>query len=462
MAGRQIIQVAVTLVLARILSPSDFGLIAAIMLFTGLAGVFVDGGFSAALIQRRNVDIVDETSIFWFNLLIGLSASALIFAIAPMIALFYEQQLLADLMRFMSLGVAFASFGAIHTTLLSRRLNFQIPMQAGLLATLVSGSTAVWLALEGHGVWALAVQSVLMAGLNSALLWWLNDWRPKGKPAFRSIKELLPFSSYHFAAILGDLGYTRLYTVLLGKFHEIRDVGYYTNADALQQVPSTFLVRVISRVAFPLFAAAQEAPDKIRRGVQVSVRGMMLLNAPIMLFMAALADPIIEVLLGRKWQPTAPILSILCLAGLLYPVHAINLNALLAQGHAKLLFKLELQKKLLGVGLIISGSFFGVLGVAWSQVVFSIAALGINAHYTKKLLGYDARSQLTDISAPLCLSMVLAACLCVLNDSWQMNSPLMLALVLPGAFLVYALIVLLARFTAADDIIQLFGRARHR
>ena len=459
---RQGLQLAATMVLARLLSPSDFGVVAMLALFLGLAFVLMDAGLSAALIQRRDIDHVDESTVFWCNLgASGLLALAL-FAAAPWIADFYDTPVLAPLARVMSLGCILGSAGSIHATLLTRRLDFRTQAKAGGLAAVLSGAVAIVLALRGYGVWALAAQSLLMTASMSALLWMLHPWRPAWVFSRASVRKLFGFGGFHLASNLLDVGYSRLYTVVIGGLFGARDLGIYANAETTRQIPTSLFGGLVSRVALPIFSEAAHDRLLLRRGVELSIRATMAINIPVMLGIAVMAEPITVMLFGAQWRPAAPILQILCLAGLLYPMHVLNLHVLMAQGHARRMFRLELSKKAIGLVLILGGAWFGIQGVAWSQVLFSIAALAINAHYTKRWLGYGASTQLRDVLPCAAVAVLVAVAIHYANGLWE-APPFVKVLALGGAGAVaYLSILAVARVGALEEILGLLRRPRSR
>jgi len=453
---RQGVQFGVTIVLARLLSPTEFGTFGLLLLFTGIATVFVDGGFSAALIQRQDVDQTDESTVFWFNLFGGVVAALGLCALAPTIAAFYGRPILVPLLVVMAVNVLLSALGAIHSSLLSKQMDFRTQMKVGFVAVVVSGVISVWMAWQGYGVWALAAQAVVMTGVSTALLWLFSRWRPTREFSGDSVRKLFGFGGYHFASTLMDMAYSRLYTVLIGKFHGVRDVGYYTNADTTQQMPSGVLIKVLSRVAFPMFSSTSHDAIKLRRGMQLGIRGMMLINIPMMFGMTAVASPLVRVLFGAQWLPSVPILRVLCLSGVLLPLHVLNLNCLMAQGHSCLMFRLELTKKLIGVVLLGGGAYFGVMGIAWAMVIFSVVGLAINAHYTKRFLDYGVGEQVRDILPILIAGIAMAIAVSALSWCWVASPlPKLIGLVATGV-VVFFVIVLSARLDALQDVVALF------
>lgn len=455
---RQGMQFFATMILARLLLPADFGVMAMLSLFVGVAYVLMDGGFSVALIQRRDINLVDESTVFWCNLGIGALLTFLMFAAAPLIADLYGTPVLAPLMRVMSLSCLLASLGSIHGTLLTRELDFRTQAKAGGIAALISGIVAIILAIRGYGVWALAAQALVMAASLSALLWILHPWRPVWTFNRGSLRKLFGFGGFHLASSLLEMGYSRLYTLVVGRMFGARDLGFYANADNSRQIPGNVLGGLVARVALPMFSEAAHDRVLLRRGIQLSIRGMMLINAPAMLGMAALAEPIVSVLFGKQWLPAAPIMQVLCIAGLLYPVHAINLHALMAQGHARLMFRLELLKKVIGVVLLGAGAWYGVMGVAWSQVVFSLAVLAVNTHYTKRWLSYGTWAQMREIGPSVFAAAAVACAAYFVSQAWHAPAFVQLAVLGGAGAIAYLSIIAAARIHAMQDVMALLFR----
>lgn len=424
------LQFATTLVLARLLVPADFGVMAMLAVFTEVAQALANAGLSAALIQRQDVDHRDESTVFWFNLCVAAVLALLLCICAPLIADFYRLPAVTPLVRVMALSMLVSAVGSIHFALLSKRLDFRLQAKVGGVAAVVSGGAAIGMALAGFGVWSLAVQSVLMAALTSALLWLFNPWRPARVMDMKSLRKLLGFGAYQTANILMETVYSRLYSVIIGRMFGAKPLGYYGIADTTRSLPALFLVGLVSRVALPMFARANGDAALYRRGIQLGNRMMMMINLPAAAAMMVLAEPIIEVLFGKQWLPAAQFLRILAIAILFYPLHVINLQALMAQGHARLMFRLEVAKKVLGLILLVGGAKFGLLGIAWSQALHSLLCLGINAYFTRRWFGYGALAQLMDV-AP---SFIAAACAAVvamllplawpLSGAWEIAAAL--------------------------------------
>ncbi len=432
--SRQGIGFVITVVLARLLVPEDFGTIALLALFLGIAEIFVNAGFSSALIQAQDATHVDESTVFWFNFIAGIMITALLFLLAPWIADFFALPILTPLTMLMACNVLISALGSIHSTLLIKKLDFKTPMKIGIASTLLSAAVAIVLAAYGLGVWALAAKAVVGTVTTTSLLWYFSPWRPALVFSRISFEKLFAFSGWLFASSLLDTVYQKGYTLLIGKFYGTYDLGIYHRADNTQRLPASVLSRLLSRVAFPIFSSVNKDPERLRRGVRMCVRAMMFIVAPSMLGLAAVAENFVHVVFGAQWLPAVPILQVLCVAGLLYPFHVINLNVLNAQGHSKLFFRLEIIKKTIGTALLVFGSFFGLMGIAWSRAAMSVVAFVINSHYTGKFLNYGGLGQIKDSIGSIALSALMAVVV-IWADNWLHAStmPALLVLVIWGA-----------------------------
>jgi O-antigen/teichoic acid export membrane protein len=391
------IQFCFSIVLARLLVPEQFGIIAMLFFFTGLAGSFVDAGFTTAIVQKNAVTQDETSSVFFFNVAAGLLTAVLICAGASWMAAFYDAPVLKPLAYFMALNLFLGSLGGVQRALLTKDLDFQTQTRITALATLLSGAIAVTLAWRGWGVWSLAVQMLTSTVLTTGLLWWWRPWRPSARFSLSALKPLFRFGSYLFCSSLLNTIYTRLYTLLIGKIYSSADLGQYARADTTQQVPASLLTSVVNRVAFPVFSAVAQDDQLLRSGMRQAVTQTMLLNLPVSLGLLAVARPLVLSLFGEPWAPCIPYLQVLCLAGVLWPVHVLNLSCLSARGRSDLVLKLEVWKKVLGVAAILTSAQISVMAMAWAQVALSGVCFFLNAHYTGVLLGYSPLHQLRDL-----------------------------------------------------------------
>jgi teichuronic acid exporter len=408
-AGRQGIQFIVTLVLARLLSPAEFGIIGMLSLFIALAGSFVDSGFGSALIQRRQVTEADKSSVFYFNTAVGAVMALALFAAAPWISEFYREPILAPLTRWMALNLFIDSLGVVQMALLTRSLNFRTSCKAGILASIISGAVAVWMAWRGFGVWSLVAQTLISNAIFTGLIWGWCPWKPVLQFRAESLRSLFGFGSRLLASGLLNTFFDRIQLTVIGKAFSAAELGYYTRAFSTQQFPVSLLSMVVYRVTFPVFSQASHDTALLRRGVQRALISLMIPTLPMMLGLAVVARPFVLVLLGAKWLPCVPYLQILSITGALWPVHVINLNTITAVGRSDLFLRLEVVKKVLIALGILCTFRINVLAMVWAVLVVSVAGVVVNTYYTKFLIGYGLLSQLVDLAPFAAISVFTSA-----------------------------------------------------
>ncbi len=397
MFARKSVHFAISLVLARLLTPEDYGTVGLLSIFIALGAVFIDSGFFRALIQRKEVSIADLSSVFYFNLLISLCVAAILCLAVPWIVAFYRNPVLKPLMWVLAANLGLGSLGSIQTVLLSRSLNFRRQCIISVTALVVSGAVAIILAWQGYGVWSLATQSLSGTFITVLLLWVCSSWRPAWVFSLASIRSLFRFGGFVLLTVLMDTFFTRLNTLVIGKLYSPKDLGYYSRADSTSIMPGDVTSGIIGRVAFPVFAAAQHDRALLKSGLRRAIITTMMFNIPMMFGMAISARPLVLVLFGAQWLPCVPYIQILCLAYLWVPLHMLNLNILLAQGHSNLFFRLEMIKKAVGILLMVSACSFGLTAIAWSYALTGVIWFGINAHYSGRLLDYGFLRQITEL-----------------------------------------------------------------
>ncbi|EIC29690.1 MULTISPECIES: lipopolysaccharide biosynthesis protein [Methylomicrobium] len=456
---RQGSQFAVLIVMARILSPEDFGVMALLALFAGLANVFVDGGFGSALIQRQNVTRTDESTVFFFNLAMGFSALVALCVLAPYLARLFDKPILRPLTYAMAANVFIGAFGAIHTTLLTKELNLKLIARIGGIASAVSGALAIGLALEGFGPWSLALQVVAANAVSTLLLWHWHAWRPLWTFSFSSLRSYFRFGGYLLIVALADLLHTHLYSLLIGKFYQVREVGFYDRAQKTQSLPVNFIMLVINRVAFSAFSTLAEDRERLSRAFRKAQRLVLFVNTPLSILTIVLAEPIVLALFGEKWLPSAPLLQVLGIAGLLWPMHILNTNVLKAQGRSDLFFNIMLVKKSVAIGLTVWGSFYGIIAIAWAQVAASVFALAVNAYYSKIFLNYGVFRQLQDLLPSLTAGALAGAAAWLQSQHSGFSCYADLAL---GTFLAGLVYLLLARLLDVNTLTEFTGLFKKR
>jgi O-antigen/teichoic acid export membrane protein len=460
---RQGVGFAVTIVLARLLTPEDFGMVALLTLFSSLSIVFVQGGLSSALIQRQGTSREEESTVFWCNLIAGMLFALALIALAPLIARFFGHPVLAPLMLAAGAQVVISALGAVQAALLTRSLAIGELTKAGVAAALISGGLGVTAAIMGAGVWALAAQMVSGAAINTAMLWILSDWRPALHLRLAALGPLFRFGLNVGVANLSDILYTQGFALIIGKLHGVRELGVYNRAYTTQLFPSGIFSAIIGRLALPLFAARSGEADALRRGVRMAISLGMLLNVPTMVGLALTSDLIIQTLFGDKWMPAVPILSVLAIGGVLLPMHVINLQLLLAQGRSDLFLTVELSKKTVGIAFVIVGSLFGIIGLAYSQALFSLVALWFNCRFTKTTVDYGFVRQIADLREVWLATTVMAAVVVFLRGAIQTGDVSELVVVTGAGGLTYFGVGLLLRlnsFREGLDVLKLVLRRK--
>lgn len=424
--GRQGIQFITSILLARLLTPAEFGLVGMTIVFLAVATSFVDSGFSSALIQRREVTEEDKTSVFLFNISAGLAMAAVMYGAAPWIARFYAQPILTGVTRLLALNLFIAACGAVQFALLSRRLDFKTQWKVGMAATAVSGAVAVVLAWRGYGVWSLAIQADVSALITTVLVWLLVPWRPSRKGSIKSLRSMFGFGSRVLSAGLVNTVFERVQLLLIGKVFGPADLGYYTRAYSTQQVPASVFQTIVSKVTFPMFSTISGDRERLKTVMRKCMVTIGAAVIPMMVGLALMAKPIVIVLFGSRWLPCVPYLRILALAGALWPLHVANLEVMLAAGRSDLFLRAEVVKKVLGaVGLAVSVPI-SVLAMVWAMLVVSVLCYGVNASYAQRAIDYNIIAQIKDLLKPLLSTTVMALIVGTIALGAKLTAPVLL------------------------------------
>lgn len=464
LALRQGLQFFVSVVLARLLTPADFGVIAIVAFFTSLSGIFIQGGFATALIQRVDSTHEEQTAIFWLGLALSAVMASVLYVSGDVIARFYNQSLLAPLMIVAGVQIILSALGSVHSALLARDLRFDLTMVSGILSSVISGVVGLATAFAGLGIWALAAQTCAAALISTISLWVFLPWRPALYFRLSVLKPLLGFGTWISLSGVLEIIYTQGSALLVGKMYGVQDLGFYNRAASTQQLPAMTLYSVIGRITLPLFAARIDEPEAVRRGLRTAIGLVMLVNVPAMIGISLLADPIVTTLFGYKWKAAAPILSILAIGGLLYPMHALNLQALLAHGGSARFFRIEVSKKFIGAGFVLVGTFYGVEGLAWAQVALSVVAFHLNAAPMGQLVGYGTTAQIRDVGQLMIPTLLMTAVVLLITHfvTWPVMI-LPLAVLSGGMTYIFACYALKIRaFADAFDLVTDMMRRRNK
>lgn len=399
----------VGLILARLLSPDEFGLIGMITIFIAISTSFVDSGFSSALIRKINVRDIDYNTVFYFNLGVGTLFYFLLFAASPLIGQFFDEYQLVSITRLMGVILIINSIAIIQRTILVRKVDFKTQTKVSVISSIISGLIGIGLALLGYGVWSLVWQQISRQFINSLFLWLLNDWRPSLEFSIKSFKEMFGFGSKLLLSGLIDTVYKNIYYIVIGKFYSAAQLGQYTRAEQFNSIFSSNLTTVVQRVSFPVLSSIQDEEEKLRIAYRKVIKTTMLVTFSCMLGLAAIAKPLILFLIGAQWLEAVILLQIICFAGMLYPLHAINLNILQVKGRSDIFLKLEVIKKIIGVLPIVVGIFGGIKSMLVCSVITSFIAYLLNSYYSAELIGYSTKKQLFDILPTFLIAIAIAA-----------------------------------------------------
>nr|WP_246293957.1 lipopolysaccharide biosynthesis protein [Desulfobacter latus] len=400
--------VIITLLLARFLVPADFGLIAMMAVFLAVAQSLMNSGFKQALIRFKDARQVDFNTAFYANVSLGIISYLLLFLAAPFISEFYNEPRLTLLVRVAGLNIIIHSFEIVQSAVLSRKLNFKAQLQATLPAGIISGLIAVAMAYAGLGVWALIFQILLSSLLITVFLWKIQGWRPSLSFSKESLKSMYSFGYKLFLSGLLNTIFLNLYIVVIAKLFAASIAGQYFFAKKIKDIVNSQLVSSIQTVTYPALASIQDDDKRLKAGYRKVIQITTFILFPSMLLLAALARPLFMVLLPDKWLPAVPYLQLMCLGGVMFPLHTINLNILQVKGRSDLFLYLEIIKKTLTVIILYISYRYGVTGILIGQIIGSVLAYIPNSYFSAKLINYSALEQIADVLPSLGLSVVVA------------------------------------------------------
>lgn len=399
------VQFLVMLVIARLLDPKDFGLVGMLAIFLAVAQSLIDSGFSQALIRKQNRTEVDNSTVFYFNIIVSAILYLILYAIAPWVAGFYNEPQLCSLMRVLCLIIIINSFAVVQRALYTATVNFKTQAKASFIAAIISGVVGVWLAYNGYGVWTLVWQQLLNAGVNTLLLWVYSNWYPRWVYSWKSFRQLFSFGSKLLASGLIDTLFTNIYLLVIGKIFNASSLGFYTQADRFTKLPSSNITGILQRVTYPVLCSIQDDDNRLREDYRKLLRLSAFTIFPMMCLLAGIAYPLVDLLLGEKWRFAATMIIPLSFSMMWWPIHAINLNLLQVKGRSDLFLRLEIIKKIIGVSILIVSIPLGLLFMCYAGIVTSIICLIINTYYTGKLIQVGFLMQMRDLMGTLLLSL---------------------------------------------------------
>lgn len=442
------------IILARMLSPDDYGVIAMPLVFLAIAQCFIDSGFSGALIRKPNLTEDDLSTAFYFNIGVGVICYLILFFTSPLIADFYNTPILADLLKVTALATLFNPLCAVQQAILTKKIDFKTQAIVSLAGALVSGLVGLVMAYTGFGVWALVFQQVGGYVIRTILLWILCKWKPKRRWAWESFHYLWGFGSKMLASGLLETIYSNIYPIVIGKYFSANDLGNYTRAQQFSNLPSSNVTGVLQRVTFPVLSNIQNEDERLARNYRKILKLSAFLIFPLMLILSAVADPLIRVLLSDKWEGCIILLQILCFSLMWYPIHAINLNLLIVKGRSDLFFRLEVFKKIIGVSIMVVTIPHGIIWMVSGGIVSSMISLIINTYYTGKLINVGYLKQMGDL---LPIFGVSFAVWIIVHGSMMMSSNIYVQLIIGSlvGVIVYLVLAKLFLRTEWEDAVSM-------
>ena len=442
------------IILARMLSPDDYGIIAMPLVFLAIAQCFIDSGFSGALIRKPNLTEDDLSTAFYFNIGVGVICYLISFFTSPLIADFYNTPILADLLKVTALATLFNPLCAVQQAILTKKIDFKTQAMVSLAGALVSGLVGLVMAYTGFGVWALVFQQVGGYVIRTILLWILCKWKPKRRWSRESFHYLWGFGSKMLASGLLEAIYSNIYPIVIGKYFSANDLGNYTRAQQFSNLPSSNVTGVLQRVTFPVLSSIQNEDERLARNYRKILKLSAFLIFPLMLILSAVADPLIRVLLSDKWEGCIILLQILCFSLMWYPIHAINLNLLTVKGRSDLFFRLEVIKKIMGVCIMVVTIPHGIIWMVSGGIVSSMISLIINTYYTGKLINVGYLKQMGDL---LPIFGVSFAVWIIVHGSMMMSSNMYVQLIIGSlvGVIVYLVLAKLFLRTEWNDVMSM-------
>ena len=390
------VQFVVQIIMARLLLPADYGVIGMLLFFTSISQSIIDSGFSNALIRKQNRTETDYSTVFYFNIVVGIIMYILLFVASPWISSFYDTPILEPVTKVVALTLFINSLSVVPRAYLTIQINFKTQAKASLIAVAISAIVGIVMAYHGYGVWALAVQSVCSSGFTTLFLWAFIQWRPRKSFSWNSFHEMFAFGGKILLSGLIDTIYRNVYMLVIGKKFSAAELGNFTRANHFAQFPSSNLTGILQRVTYPILSSIND-DEYLQYAYRKYLRMSVFIVFPLMLGLAVVSRPLIQVVLTEKWDGVVLLLQLLCLSAMWIPIHAINLNLLQVKGRMDLFLRLEVLKKIIGVIVLVVTIPYGVVTMCIGMVFTSILCLVINTHYTGKLIHVDFFMQMKDL-----------------------------------------------------------------
>ena len=403
------------LIIARLLSPDEYGIIAMLSIFMAISQSVIDSGFSNALIRKQDRKEIDYSTAFIFNVAVGIIMYLCLYIASPYIAAFYQLPILENVTKVVGITLILGAFSIVQQSILTIKVDFRTQMWISLIAAVISGSVGIIMALHGFSVWALVWQMITVSLLRSVLLWVVVKWKPKTGFSKDSFRYLFGYGSKLLAAGLLETVYRNLYSIIIGKFYQAKSLGLYNRGEQIAAYFPNNVTGIIQRVTFPVFSAIQDNKEKLRNAFLATLKTLCFLVFPVMSFLFVSAESLVRLVLTDKWIECALIIQILCISYVWYPVHIININILQAVGRSDLVLKIEIYKKIIGVAVLLFSLPFGIIWMCWGRVIYCGIELFINMYFTNKILDIEYAAQFKGIIPFLIYSIIMSIALTAIS-----------------------------------------------
>lgn len=413
--GAQLIQFVVQIILARLLTPSDYGIIGLITVFISISLVFAQSGLGQALVQRRTIDNTEFSTVFYFSLVFSTILYGILFICSPFIAHFYNEPILTSVVRVLGVTVIIGAINSVQQAYVQKTMQFKRFFWSTLGGTIVSAVIGISMAYMGYGVWALVGQQISNQLVNTLILWFTVKWRPQIVFSIKKAKQLFSYGWKLLCSSLLDTIYNNIYSLIIGKFYSSTDLGYYNRGKQFPMLIIQNINSAIDSVLFPVLAEAQDEKSRLKAMVRRSIVTSTFLIFPAMAGLAAIAKPLTIILLTEKWLPAVPFIQFCCFTYAFWPVNTANLQAIKALGRSDVFLKLEIIKKIAGVFILIITIPFGLYVMMVGRCVATLISCFVNAFPNKKLLGYSYKEQLKDMLPSMLLSLTMGIIVVMFN-----------------------------------------------
>lgn len=456
--GAQLVSFIVSVILARLLSPDDYGTVALITVFTTILQVFVDSGLGTALIQKKDADDLDFSTVFFTNIIFCTVLYLGICLCAPLLSKFYDRPEMTPLIRVLGLTVLISGIKNVQQAYVSRKMLFRRFFFATLGGTVTAAVVGITMAYHGWGVWALIAQQLVNLAIDTAILWITVKWRPHKQFSFERLKGLFSYGWKLLVSALLDTAYNDLRQLIIGKMYSSSDLAYYNQGKKFPQLVVSNINTSIDSVLLPSMSAEQDNRSRVRTMTRRAIKTCVYIMAPLMMGLAFTAEPLVRLILTDKWLPCVPFLRIFCITYMFYPIHTANLNAIKAMGRSDLFLRLEIIKKVVGVTLLLSTMWFGVMTMAYSLLAGSVLGQIINSWPNKRLLEYSYIEQIKDILPSILLAVFMGFCVNLITFLAIPEIAILVLQVLLGAFVYIAgsILLKLDSFQYVWDIVSSF------